>query len=337
MYDPKKRISKYIFIAFFILLGYLAFLLVKPFLGAVILSLIVAYALLPVHKKIVSWTKSPNMSAALITAIIVIVSAALIVLLVNLFAAEYTTIYEKINISELSANIRHYIPSDKVDQYVEQFVDKGLGVFLAMISSFVMSIPEKIILLFIAVGTIFFALRDHEKLKASIRSVLPVKDTLKKKIEERFSGTVDAVLYSMVFVSILQGIVAGIGFYLFGLSTPVLWGFVTFIIAMLPFVGPTTVWLPLAVYLLATGKTGQAFGLSIYCLLFVTLLLDMVWKPKLISEKGKIHPLIAILGVIGGFGVFGGASGIIIGPFVLSLFIFLLSMLLGKEKIVLRE
>ncbi|MDD4878745.1 MAG: AI-2E family transporter, partial [Candidatus Nanoarchaeia archaeon] len=197
-------------------------------------------------------------------------------------------------------------------------------------------IPEKIILLFISVAAIFFALRDHAKIREGIRNILPLNEKFKTKIEKRFSGTVDAVLYSMVFVSLLQGIVAGIGFYLFGISTPVLWGFATFLIAMLPFVGPTTVWLPLSIYLFATGKIGQAIGLSIYCLLFVTILLDMVWKPKLISEKGKIHPLIAIVGVIGGFGVFG-ASGIIIGPFVLSLFIFLLSVLLGKNKVMLQD
>lgn len=336
MYDPKKRLSKYIFIAFFIILGYLAFLLVKPFLGTVILSLIVAYALLPIHKKISGWLKGPNISAALITILIVVFSAALLVLVVNLLATEYTAIYEKINVAELGALIKNYIPSDMVDQYVGQFVDKGLGLFLAMISSFVLSIPEKIVLLFIAVSTIFFTLRDHAKIKAGIRGILPLSDSFKKKIEKRFSGTVDAVLYSMVFVSLIQGIVAGIGFYLFGMSTPVLWGFLTFIIAMLPFVGPTTIWLPIAVYLFATGKIGQAIGLSIYCLLFVTILLDMIWKPKLISEKGKIHPLIAIVGVIGGFGVFG-VSGIILGPFVLSLFIFVLGVLLGKESLKLQD
>ncbi len=336
MYDPKKKLSKYIFIAFFIILGYIAFLLVKPFLGTVILSLILAYALLPIHKKLSGWLKGPNISAAFITTLIVVFSAALLILVVNLLAAEYTTIYEKINITELGALIKQYISSEKVDQFAAQFIDKGLGVFLAMISSFVLSIPEKIIMLFIAVSTIFFALRDHAKIKAGIRSILPLRNSFKKKIEQRFSGTVDAVLYSMVLVSMLQGIVAGIGYYLFGISTPVLWGFVTFLIAMLPFVGPTTIWLPLAIYLLASGNTGRAIGLSIYCLLFVTILLDMVWKPKLISEKGKIHPLIAIVGVIGGFGVFG-ASGIIIGPFVLSLFIFILSVLLGKEKVMLQE
>jgi len=336
MYDPKKRLSKYIFLAFFIILGYLAFLLVRPFLGTVILSLIVAYALLPIHKRVSGWLKGPNISAALITTVIIVFSAALLVIVVNLLAAEYTAIYEKINVAELGALIKQYIPSDMVDQYLGQFVDKGLGVFLAMVSSFVMSIPEKLIMLFIAVGTIFFALRDHTKIKEGIRNILPLKDNFKKKIEERFSGTVDAVLYSMVFVSLLQGIIAGFGFYLFGISTPVLWGFVTFLIAMLPFVGPTTVWLPLAIYLFATGHSAQAIGLSIYSLLFVTILLDMVWKPKLISEKGKIHPLIAILGVLGGFSVFG-FSGIILGPFVLSLFIFVLSVLLGKDKILVQE
>ena len=140
----------------------------------------------------------------------------------------------------------------------------------------------------------------------------------------------------MVFVSLLQGIVAGIGFYLFGMSTPVLWGFLTFIIAMLPFVVLTTIWLPLSIYLFALGKTGQATGFSIYCLLFVTILLDMIWKPKLISEKGKRHPLIAILGVLGGFSVFG-FSGIILVPFVLSLFIFVLVVLLGKENLKLQD
>ncbi|MFA5887341.1 MAG: AI-2E family transporter [Candidatus Nanoarchaeia archaeon] len=336
MYDPKKKLSKYIFIAFFIILGYLAFLLVKPFLGTVILSLIVAYALLPIHKKVSGWLKGPNISAALITTCIVVFSAALLVIVVNLLATEYTTIYEKINITELGAVIKHYIPGDNVEQYVGQFVDKGLGVFLLMISSFVMSIPEKLVMLFIAVGTIFFTLRDHAKIKEGIRNILPLTDNFKKKIEARFSGTVDAVLYSMVFVSLLQGIVAGFGFYLFGIRTPVLWGFVTFLIAMLPFVGPTTVWLPLAIYLFATGHSAQAIGLSIYCLLFVTILLDMIWKPKLISEKGKIHPLIAILGVLGGFSVFG-FSGIILGPFVLSLFIFVLVVLLGKENLKLQD
>ena len=223
MYDPKKKLSKYIFIAFFIILGYLAFLLVKPFLGTVILSLIVAYALLPVHKKISGWLKGPNISAAVITILIVVFSAALLVIVVNLLATEYTAIYEKINVAELGALIKNYMPSINVDQYVGQFVEKGLGIFLAMISSFVMSIPEKIILLFISVATIFFALRDHAKIKLGIRRILPLSESFKKKIEKRFSGTVDAVLYSMVFVSLLQGIVAGIGFYLFGMSTPVLW------------------------------------------------------------------------------------------------------------------
>ncbi|MDD4878746.1 MAG: hypothetical protein PHO02_07000, partial [Candidatus Nanoarchaeia archaeon] len=135
MYDPKKRFSKYIFIAFFIILGYLAFLLVKPFIGAIILSLIVAYALLPIHKKLSGWFNGPNISAALITSLIVIFSAALLVLVVNMLASEYTTIYEKINVAELGTLIKQYIPSEEVDYFVGQFVDKGLGVFLAMISS----------------------------------------------------------------------------------------------------------------------------------------------------------------------------------------------------------
>ena len=109
-------------------------------------------------RKFQAGLKVPNISAAVITILIVVFSAALLVIVVNLLATEYTAIYEKINVAELGALIKNYMPSINVDQYVGQFVEKGLGIFLAMISSFVMSIPEKIILLFISVATIFLPL-----------------------------------------------------------------------------------------------------------------------------------------------------------------------------------
>ncbi|HII15641.1 MAG TPA: AI-2E family transporter [Nanoarchaeota archaeon] len=336
MYDPKKRMSKYVFIAFFVILGYLAYLLAKPFFGAVIIGLIVAYALMPLHRRLSGFFKNKNISAGLITICLIVIALLLFLLIVSLLVNESATIYDKINVSGLVSLIQKYVDSEKVEQYINIVAQKGLGAFLDLVSRLVVSLPEKIIMILISLATIFFALRDSEKLTAGIRNVMPVSEEYKGKITARFGHTVDAVLYSMVLVSILQGIVATIGYYLFGVSTPLLWGFVTLVIAMLPFVGPTLVWAPLAVYLFATGHTAAAIGLAVFCLLFVTILLDMVLKPKLISQKGKIHPLIAIIGVIGGFSVFG-VSGVILGPFVLSLFIFLLTVLLGKEHIKLQE
>jgi len=335
MYDQKKVVFKYFFVAFFLILSYLTYLLIRPFASVIIASLLLAYILHPLHSRLERAIKSTEIAAALITLCAFLLGVIVFAFIANLLVSESVAIYQKVPVADLVAFMQTYFESGKTEQYVEIITEKGANYFFSLASKFVLSIPEKLIGLFVALCILFFGLRDYEKVKEKLIMVLPFKEEHKEWVVTEFRRTMDAVVYSVIVTSLLQGAVATIGFYIFGISTPLLWGLLTVIVAMLPFVGPVVVWLPLSIYHFFTSSKAEAIGLALYCLLFVTLLLGVVYNTRVIAKKGKLHPMIALLGVIGGISVFG-VSGLVLGPLMLSLFIFFLEMFFGKKDILRR-
>ena len=118
-------------------------------------------------------------------------------------------------------------------------------------------------------------------------------------------------------VPVVQGILAGIGFFMFGVPSPLVWGTAVILAATVPLVGSPLAWLPACGYLLVQGATGPALGLFVYCTVVVSGS-DNVVKPLLLSGSAKIHPLMGFLSIIGGVLAFG-VFGFLIGPVVLSL------------------
>jgi predicted PurR-regulated permease PerM len=251
------------------------------------------------------------------------------ILIINLLIKESIALYNKLDINQLSSLISSLFKG-KLESYIGSLLEKIVSYIVSVTSSIVLSLPQKILALFVLLFVLFFAFRDSKDVLHMINRSLPVSDLHKKKMAEKFKSTMDAVIYGTIAIAIVQGIFAMIGFWIFGISSPVLWGLITGVIAMLPFIGPATIWIPLSIYHYVTGHEAGAIGLGIYSLVILSLILDMLLKPKLISKKGNIHPITALLGVIGGISVFG-ITGIILGPFVLSLFIFFVRVLMEKK------
>lgn len=330
--DDTKKVSKYIFIAAFVILAYIAYLLVSPFLSAVIVGLLVAYILFPLHNFLRKLIKSNNISALLITLLILTIGVIGTIIVTNLLVNETIAVYEKVDVTKLASFVDKFLHSEKADTYILQFAEKGLSYFVSVASAILLKIPELVIWLFITLVVIFFSLKDAEKLKAKLVRLMPVDKKYKNKVIKKFSETMDAVVYSTIVISLAEAVIATIGFYIFGVSTPLLWGLVTFVLAMLPVLGPTTVWLPITIYQYFIGNKASAIGLAIYSLVIITILFEYILRPSLMAKKGRMHPIVALLGVIGGVIVFG-IPGLILGPFLLSLFIFFAEIILGKEQL----
>jgi len=124
-------------------------------------------------------------------------------------------------------------------------------------------------------------------------------------------------MQAVVVVPLVQGILAGIGFMMFGVPSPFVWGTAVILAATVPLFGSPLGWLPACVYLLAQGRTGAALGLLAYCTIVVSGS-DNVVKPLILRGSARIHPLLAFLSIIGGVLAFG-VFGFLIGPVVLSL------------------
>ena len=125
-----------------------------------------------------------------------------------------------------------------------------------------------------------------------------------------------------IVVGSIQGVLAWLGFWLLGVPNPVIWGFMTAIISMIPLLGAAMVWVPIAVYLLvlalSSGEYWRAIVLFIYGTSVISFI-DNLLKPKIVGDHAKIHPLIVLFGILGGIQLFG-LPGILIGPLILTIF-----------------
>ncbi|MCG6927057.1 MAG: AI-2E family transporter [Acidobacteria bacterium] len=164
---------------------------------------------------------------------------------------------------------------------------------------------------------LFFLLRDGGRLKVELGAVSPFSEEQEEQIFEHLERTILGALQAVVVVPVAQGILAGIGFMIFGVPSPLLWGTAVILAATVPLVGSPLGWVPAVVYLMVQGHLGPALGLLVYCTVIVSGS-DNVVKPLLLRGAARIHPLLGFLSIVGGVLAFG-VFGFLIGPVILSL------------------
>ena len=117
----------------------------------------------------------------------------------------------------------------------------------------------------------------------------------------------------------LQGALGGLIFWILGLHAPVLWGVVMGLLALLPAIGAAVVWLPVAIYLLATGSTLQGMVLLVFGALVIGLV-DNILRPLLVGQDTKMPDFIVLISTLGGLATFG-LNGFVVGPVIAAMFI----------------
>jgi predicted PurR-regulated permease PerM len=173
--------------------------------------------------------------------------------------------------------------------------------------------------------SMFYLFKDEGHMFVNLRKILPLKDVYKKHLFERFGKVISAIIHGYIVVAIIQGIVGGIGFLIFGVSSPLIWGIVMAFAALVPFIGTGVIWLPPALIKLVNGiannNTGQIIGGILFILYGIIIIssLDNILRPKIIGNKAKVHPVLILVGVLGGLYMLG-FIGIIVGPMILALF-----------------
>lgn len=167
-----------------------------------------------------------------------------------------------------------------------------------------------------ALLTLFFLYRDGEKVFEQLRRVL--QRFLGQAVDGYLAavgGTTRAVVYGLVLTALAQGLLAGLGYWGAGITTPVLLGAVTALIALIPF-GTPVVWGGAAAWLLLTGQTWEGIGLALWGVLVVSWV-DNLIRPIVISQATRIPFLIVMFGVLGGVTTFG-LIGLFVGPVILA-------------------
>jgi predicted PurR-regulated permease PerM len=190
----------------------------------------------------------------------------------------------------------------------------------AIVAGSVYSLVQALIALFV----LFYLYRDEDRVLASVRELSPLTNHETDRLLKRLADTVYATIFGTVVVAMIQGTLGGIVFWLLGLPAPVLWGTVMVLLAMIPYLGAFVVWAPASAILGAQGDWGKAMALVAWGMIAIGLIDNLIY-PILVGNRLRQHTVITFLAILGGLAVFG-ASGIVLGPVVVSLTFFLLEV-----------
>lgn len=303
---------------------YACYLLAAPFFPAVAWALALAVLFTPLHRWFESKIKSPNLAATGC-----VLAAALIVVMPAMFVAERI-------ISEASrgaGNVNAMIDSGEwrrifeahpllapVGQWIErqfnlpEIVNSATSWLTSTAASFVQGSVLQLIGLVLTFYMLFYFLRDRRALFDSIRSLSPLSETDMNRMFVGVADTVHATLYGTFAVAVVQGALGGLMFWWLGLPTPLLWGIVMALLAVVPVLGAFIIWIPAAIFLVLEGSVEKALVLTLWGTIVVGGI-DNLLYPMLVGKRLKMHTVVAFVSLVGGLIVFG-PSGLILGPII---------------------
>ncbi len=164
---------------------------------------------------------------------------------------------------------------------------------------------------------LFFFFRDGDRIAALLRDLIPMAPGQKERILKRVYDTVSAVVQSTILIAVIQGIVAGLGYFLIGrLGTSVLLGFLTAVASLIPVVGAALIWLPTALYVMVTGEIWHGVGLLLWGAIAVGSVDNFV-RPLVIGGRVEMPTLLLLFALLGGLQVYG-FLGIFVAPVVVA-------------------
>jgi predicted PurR-regulated permease PerM len=334
------KYSKFSFMFFFILILIISFLIIKPFIVVIFSGVLVAYIFYPVYKRFNKKIKRENLSAFLLTILIlalILVPTALFVSTISddimrFYLSSKQVVagklfYEECETDSFVCNTIDYakeiIANPTVNAQIKNSLSKVASYLFDLTSEVVVSIPKVILNIIILLFVVFYSFRDGKDAWKKALSLIPLKSIFKKQLETQTKDLIYATVYGNIVMAVVQGLLGMIGFLIFGVPSPVLWGFVMIFAALLPFVGSALVWFPAVLYLLLLGyiqtdttMIWKGVGLFLYGFLFISMI-DNILKPKIIGDRTKLHPLLILLGIFGGLALMG-ILGLILGPLILA-------------------
>ncbi|RLB15475.1 MAG: hypothetical protein DRG82_11455, partial [Deltaproteobacteria bacterium] len=199
-------------------------------------------------------------------------------------------------------------------------VGKKVGLFLYnQIRSVASNLLNFLIHFFLMILTIYYVLKEGERLKDYLIELLPLPRDQLEKVTGKFQEMGKAVFVGNGLSGMIQGVLGGFGFYMFGLESSLLWGTFIAFMAFLPVIGASIIFIPATIILFLQGKTGIALGFLIYNVVYSSVI-EYIIKPRVIGKGMQMNSLLVFIGIIGGIKLFG-ILGIIYGPLIITIFI----------------
>ena len=326
MHDAgRKRFNQLLFYALVLVTGYLAFVVLQPFLGSLAWAVIFAMMFHPLHVQLVGRVGA-NRAALLTTLIAGVLIVGPAVLIVSVFAREVPMVIEYLKGVSVTPDqtqqvwdvIRRYspieLPADPTSM-LRQTAERALTFLAPRAGAVVADVLSTLGALAIMLFALFFLLRDGHALGRQVRELLPLPEKERERMIAETRELVIASVGAALAVAAAQGLIGGIAFAILGIQAPVIWGVVMSMTSLIPLVGAALVWLPTALWLLLSGEVVRGLILLVVGGVGISMV-DNFLRPLLLSGRTSASGLVVFLGLLGGVAAFGFV-GLVLGPIVL--------------------
>lgn len=309
-----------------------------PFYGAVFWGAIFALMFSPLFLRLLRKMPKKRTLAAVLTVSIILVLVILPVGFISaMLAQEAASVYQRVQSGELSVSRYFQQVFDALPAWTTGLLERSglnnLGLIQARISESLTKGSQFIatqalgigqnafdffVSFFIMLYLLFFFLRDGSALSRRIREAIPLEADIKRNLFSKFTTVIRATVKGNIAVAMLQGALGGLIFWILGIHAPVLWGTLMAFLSLLPAVGAALVWIPVAIYFLATGAVWQGVVLIAFGVLVIGLV-DNILRPVLVGKDTKMPDYVVLVSTIGGMSLFG-LNGFVIGPVIAAMF-----------------
>lgn len=329
----------------FALALFLFFKIVQPMIIILVTSVLLTYVSYPLYKRLREKIPNKSLSIALtllIAVIIILIPLSLLAFEVTQQGLQFVNSISGNNKPGTLLGLDCRSSDSKICLLIKQAesfsavqlskfgldkqIQRLLPLIIEKITGHLLAIP----LMFAGIGPIvlisYFIFKDWENILKKTVNLIPLGEDITKTLLQRFENIAHTVIFAQILVGAVQGIVATIGYYIFGVPFPIILGLLTSFGAMIPTFGTTLVWMPASLYLVLIGYFSHNYailakGIGLFAYgLFIISTIDNILMAKIVQAKAKVSPIIALVGVIGGGALFG-VVGIFIGPILLPLLI----------------
>ncbi len=313
--------------------------LVQPFLSSLLWAVAFAVVANPAYewlcRKVRYRSFAAGVSVALVAIVLVLPTIVLAPKLAGDAASTLESVANTIETGQWGEKLLQVKVVSKAAEWLETKLDlrdvvqEGARLLTTGVSSVVKGSVAGIFQLFVTGFLLFYMFRDQEQALATLKSLLPITATEADMLLRRFSDTIYAIIYGKLLSAAGQGVVGGVGFWIFGLPAPWFWGLVMGVLSFLPVVGASFVWGPAALFLALNGHFGRGLLLVIWGVALISPIEGFLY-PILVGHRLKLHNALVFIAVLGGLIAFG-TVGLFVGPAILALTLGLQS--LWKDRV----
>ena len=340
----RKRVATLFFYGIVLLLGYVLLRIFAPFLGPLGWGAVLAIFVYPWHEKQVPRygdARAAALTTLLVAVLIVGPGLVILVAFVRESRAALAQLDEEAVAGQLAAaeqmwdRLRLLIPGVRFADLRTLFEDsiaRAGGFIAARIGGLLADLAVLLFHLFVTLFALFFLLRDGDAIMRRIRRALPFEDPRRERMIRQTRDLVYASIAAGLLIASIQGLAGGLVFAVLGLKAAVFWGVIMGLLALLPFLGTWLVWLPAAIWLLASGQVVKGVTLLILGATIVAGI-DNILRPAILAGRAQMNGLLMFISLLGGVSVFG-LLGLVLGPLVTAIVIGLFEAYSAPEEIV---